>query len=698
MDLSQVFDADDFDDDDDDEFDDDDDFIALTLKPPKQIQSTQPTSNINTQRPTLNNVTESQQLPELLVAKGEIAVLRSKIADLEKARIHERDELLQNGQSEKETSSHKIMALENAVQRLEDERKFLTVEIKNLSNLRKKRRINEDTQMEDVEQSVPITPEPIIPPPPTSTNTIPKPKPPTIKLAPPRTINENSLFMDSILNHTIIGCQNTTMDFLSHITSSIPFQNDQDPSFKIDPKIPISTSILQYLVEKHETLRLDLLITKFSQNLTLLIQTIFQDSKSSKLSIPFLISLLHATILFRPSAITSETMTNLILFTVDLITHHIFIIKKQEDLTLIQKKFMIPAIQKNFINSLILIFSINLLESLFMNCGNDEVLTQKILEIISSQLTQIFKVGFGSNSCLVVMFSLVETLLIIGHYDGFPEELILLLTQVLNNGFKPRENLFLNGMNRILGDDESCQLISNLITWDGVSDQPCVVYSKTSTCPRHEYHLINLQLRICDLFEKLIISNDDFNDQTTFFNKNPVILKLLVGTISKQQEYIFKSPRSDCTHLRSKLISSIIKNIHLIWELNFINIKTPPRITKDTTHELIITLSRIAFSANITSNEATDFLYQFRKFDKNSIVFNKWCEERAREISHLSINSQEEEGNDNDLNTIINAEVGLSNGLEFAYDDIVVELARDILEKCTTMDEADNLYLSMNAV
>lgn len=686
----------------DDEFDDDEDFIALTLKPPKPLGSTEPTTRSNTQRDqTLNAPTSTsqdsqqkkhQQPSELLVAKGEIAVLRSKIADLERLREQERDELEHANNTEKETSETKIKILENAVQRLEDERKFLSVEVRNLSNMRKKRRVNEESQTatgsgEDVEmtENSTVTPEPL----PTINVPVPKPKA-TIKLAQPKTLNENSLFMDTILNHTIIGCEHSTMEYLSHITSPIPFLNESDPIFNIDIKIPLSTAILNYLVQKYEILRLDTFITKFSQNLTLLIQKIFQSSDTSKLSIPFLISLLHATVLFRPSAMIPETTTNLAILSVDLIAHHIFIVKKQDDVSSNQRRFAIPAIQKRLIDSLILVFSLDLLESLFMNCGSDEKLVGEIFKEISPQFRSILKTGIGSHSCLIVMFPLIETLIAIGHYDGFPEELILVLSQILYNGVESMQNMCFNGMNRILGDSESCQLISNLITLTGHSAQPNVVYSIDGDFIEHDHHLINLQLKICDLFEKLVL--DDSIDGINLFNKDPVILKLLISTVSKQQELIFKSPRSNTTHLRSRLISSLIKVIHLIWEINFINLKTPPRITKDTTHELMITLSRIAFSANITSNEASEFLYELRKFDKDSKVFNKWSETRAREISHLYPSNTE------DLNAIVNAEVGFSNGLEFAYDDIVVELARDILEKCTTMDEADNLYLSMNAV
>jgi len=703
---------------DDEFFDDDEDFIALTLKPPKLATQAQPNTQhvpqqIQNQPPTFTQ--QSQNVSsDILIAKGEIAVLRAKIQELEKQKQHEREQLLQNRNVEKENNEIKIKTLENAVQRLEDERKFLSVEVRNLSNSRKKRKISDEKgdgggDIDMDRPSTPSVPNTAITTPSTNSTEpiIPKFKQNTVKLAPPKTINENSLFIENVLNHTIIGCDKTTMEMLSHITINIPFRNDEDEIFNIKTNIPLSTTILEYLVSKQDVLRLDMLITKFSQNLTLLIQHIFDSNEISNFAIPYLISILHSIILFRPSAITSDTSLNLSVFITDLIIHHTYLIKKQDEISIGQRRFQIPAIQKKIIDSLILIFSIELLESILINCGNDKNLIGKILNEIQSQLNIICKLGLSSNSCLIIIFPLVEILNVLGHYDGFPEEIILLLSQILNNGIQPKEDMSFQGMNRIIGDFESIKLISGLINWEKSHDDlPKVIYSIESSNDEYEFHLITLQLKICGLFEKLIM--DNFQEGIELFTKDSNILKLLISSISKQQEFSFKSPRNSISHYRTKLISSIIQLIHLIWELNFMNYKTTSRITKDSTHELIITLSRIAFSANITSNEATEFLYQLRKIDKDFVGFNKWSELRAREISHINYvdynnnnyNSKNTDSKNNTLesiNNIINAETGYSNGLEFAFDDIVVELSRDILEKCTTMDEADNLYLSMNA-
>lgn len=679
--------------DDDDGFDDDEDFIALTLKPPKPVQTTQP----STQSPN-----------ELLVAKGEVAILRAKLEELERIKQVEREELLKNNLLDKENNENKIKALEGAVQRLEDERKFLSVEVRNLSNnaTRKKRKTSDGLGDVDMDSATPL-PIPISAP----VITVQQPQPPkikptTVKLINPGVINENSLFIDHILSHTIIGASSTTMGTLSHIASPIKFRDDYlnvDDPFILLPKTSIASQLLDHLMKKRDALRLDELISRFIHGICGFIDTI--QSGEYKLSIPFLLSIIHSSITFRPSAVTSDTLKELSKFCINLIHNHLDLIKKDEgeldshqyQQQLQQEKVGVPSVHRKFIDVMILVFSVELLEIVLMNVAvkeelEDSGIIKKFIQDMGDFNT-ILRLGMGNGSSLVIMFSLIESLNTVGRYENFPPELILVFCKILCNGVEPRKDgiMWFNGLNRILGDDESCHMMYSLFDHIGIGMSPLVIYEQKSENKKYEHHLINLQLRICDFFEKILIENQD---DVALFNSDPVILKQLISTIAKQQEYIFRSPRTPTTHLRSKLIASLINNIHLIWELTYSAYSTFPRITKDTTHELIITLARIAFSTNnSTSLEASEFLLKVRSKDRTAPVFNKWSEARAREVSHVS-----DVCSKGTVRDLVQAEIGFSNGVEFAYDDYVVELARDILEKCTTMDEADELYCSMNAV
>ena len=75
---------------------------------------------------------------------------------------------------------------------------------------------------------------------------------------------------------------------------------------------------------------------------------------------------------------------------------------------------------------------------------------------------------------------------------------------------------------------------------------------------------------------------------------------------------------------------------------------------------------------------------------KSLTVFNKWCETRARQLNHVSLLNF-------NVETVANVESDFANGLEFPYESETVELARNILNRFVDHDEAENLYVNMNA-
>ncbi|CCH43777.1 DNA damage checkpoint protein LCD1 [Wickerhamomyces ciferrii] len=710
---------------DDDGFSDDDEFIALTLKPPPRATATQQTpqphlqvtssrSNQistnhdsqnfgNTLGNTLGNV--NTQDNEIFIAKGEIAVLRAKISELERLKNLERDELLNKQQQEKSLNENKINALENAVQRLEDERKFLSVEIRNLNHIRKKKKPNESTPEPKEPEPKPkqtrqSTPQQQVPPPVPPVVQPPPPKPKTIRLSHPKQqTSENLLFIQSLQSHTLPSCPRSTLNYLSHISIPKPFENQEDLMFQIPQDQPLETYILKYLMVLQSSHRLDNLLTQFILNLLKLIKFIHLEIQKNHVSLPFLTSLIHCCIGFRPMAITPKVRYEIFQSSLNLIQFFSYIIKKHEfidDDLLNLKKFQIGIVQNKVLDGLIYQFNVEVLENLLL-IENDLNSIESFWNMIQPDELEIFSnsIKLGINSgCIGVMYSYIEILIILNEYDnlGFLDlNLLNLLSKNFYDEIDGVIDLEFIGMNRMFQDEiESWRLIDGLVLQEGVSSQQQVIYSLEDrfTFNKLEFKFINLQLKICELFEIFLINNISKDDEITII-KNSNLLKTLITSIGKQQEFIFKTPRGQITHLRSKLISNFIKLIHFIWELSISTTNYIPRLTKDLTHELIITLSRIAFSSNETNNEASEFIYKFRSIDSNSTIFNQRSESRSRELNHILTQ-------DNNIDLIVNAEISISNGIEFAYDDIIVELSRDILEKCTTMDEADNLYLSMN--
>lgn len=700
----------------DDDFSDlDDDLIALTLKPPRFESSQVPKEQHD---PKMNNA-------ELQAAKGEIAILRSKLLEIEKLNKQEKDQQLESHQNATDALESKVNALESTVRRLQDERKFLSVEVKNLSS-RKKRKTS-DIGIEQLErernETPPITPVTTAPTTASSiTTTITTNNAAPIKFI-PQLVDDNVMFIDNLIKHTITGLENTTIEYLYKISLTKNFEIE---NLTIPKDEPISNYLVKFLNSYKDILRLDQLINAFSQVLISIIKTILSEFNNDRfyLPIPFLLSLLHNCLIFRPSAISKELTTSIISFNLEIMNKFDSILKPKEmigELYGRHSKIKINVIQFEIIKKLSFLFSFEIIEILLINLNqfNDFKFNQKLISRFESQFNYLFKLILSSNSCINLVFIMVNILncllnsfseLELNKFPLLNQTVLDQLLKILNNGIGIKTNWFFTGLNKIIGNTQDNKLIPELIDWDlKLNKFPKVIYpienyNTFKNLNDMEFELTNLNFQILVILEKLILFYSHKENELILKDSN--FLKSIVLSISKQQQLNIIRPKSNLSYLRSKFISKLIRILNLYWESTMSlekneesennepqeDLTMTPLLPKEVTQMLMITLSRIAFSNNETSHESIKFLLKIRSIKnlKKVPVFNKFSELKSREISHSNneiLNLQE----------LVDCEIGVSNGVEFAYDDDVVELARDMLEKFTTMNEADSLFSAMNA-
>ncbi|KAH3674327.1 hypothetical protein WICMUC_003399 [Wickerhamomyces mucosus] len=746
----------------DDSFDDDDELLELTKRPPRR--QTQPYTQIsNTVSNKTNEVIDLTQ-NELLSAKGQVAVLKSRIEQLERAKRSELESLNKANQIKSNANISRIHALEEQVKRLEDDKRFMSTEMKSLRMHNKRRKKvddsnnstnNNDVEMEDAVttsappiQTFPTTPIPSVP-----ISTSKQQHQPTridvaketiqLKFTSAKYIEENSLFIDYISNYTAAGLESSVIDVLDNICIDDQFKDDNN-KYQLESYKPIKPFLSNFLSEYKKVYRLDEFLSRFIKLLINLIRFVmkdvtiikdFSEKKSTSndnrfklISIPFLISLVHGSLNYRPKAILDENLIDQVLiFSVNIIKQFNHLIKPLEfdEFHFRNKKLSINSIQYEFLEALIFIFTNDLFETVLVNNVHTKHrnFVKSFLTTNYSGIVTYFKSVFSVYSSINVMFSVASTLdatINIWEDDidhDFPisnQDLIKSLTNLIFENIPIHRNWLVHGLNRCIGNNCDEPLIQQLIPQE-VRCFPNPIHplehNEFKLNNRHEEHSINLSFKILQFLEKSILYN--FNnskfDLIDFLNSDFTVLKNLILSISKLQELNFLHPRSNLSYLRCQLISQSVKVLHLIWELTILNHTgntddmndeaqiMSPNLTPELSFELIIVLARISFNNDQTSNEAVKFLIEFkRKYQSKykDLIFDKFANERFENINYLKSVDYE---NDFEVFKLVQTQMNFPNGLEFQYDYETIELSRDILSKFLTPDDSDNLFVAINA-
>ncbi|ODV97991.1 hypothetical protein PACTADRAFT_483 [Pachysolen tannophilus NRRL Y-2460] len=778
-----------------DSFDDDDDdvFIALTARhSEKQTQNhsqfQQQSDESGLVLPPPMTIEDDSQL---LAVQGENSILRAKLEELERAKNADLKKARDRYNAEINEKNSRIQAYKDAIIRIEDEKKFLSSEIKSLStksNL-KKRKLNTqgavsiDTQRPSVHNDVISTASEFSPKRDvimidnerkgvgigaetnananTEEEEIKKTQaqtrftqeaPKNITILKQTTIipNEKELFIETICNHVINGAPRSTLDYLFKISSEIDFEHEG--FIVIAGKDNIKSLIIDYLIQYNKSnLRLDNLLSEFIEVLTVYIQRLLL--ASSFLPVPFLLALVHCALIYRPVAISGDIIEQLLTFNADLMSSYISTLKPISDnaidgsdsnsiSTLHQKSYQLIVLER-----FIATFSLDIVEVLSQLSQFNGV--SSIKKFSTNFPRTMLIAGLALTTPINYVFNMIEILInstseCTFAYTHLPERenggdgndgdstvtyiseddntLLLTMTKLLMDGLPLKEGFRIYGLNRIIGNNDDIELLDALVPNDDVSDLPLsnlitqkplpissdkFSFSKNTAQNKisHELHALDLRLQILRQLELLVLY-DNFHllKSETLLS----IIKIIIYLLAGQQEYIMRVPRCETIQNRILIINSVVKIIHYIWTNSELSQRLLTRLSNDVSYELLLSFARISFSTTDNlSSSASAALTQIRESGFKHAVYNKNLEFKNYELSNLKenyimylnkkFNNNSEKDDEMIIQELIKTNM-LPNGLEFPYDDDVIEMARDVLEIYTTADEADNLYFSMNYV
>lgn len=744
----------------DDHFSSDEDdelLLELSSRPPRATQlATQISQNYKELVPNHSGtVTEQSQNAtdhgltyKLNEARGEASMLRDKITLLDSEREHEKK--LQQAKIENLNGAHLLEEnnLKQIIQRLEDEKKFLIMSAKTAStaassspatptSINSTRIRNSHKQKLQQENSSPIIKKRKL-----DELSLNSKKNVNVPLNPNRiTLDETSEFFDAIISHKLIGVDLTTMEILNKLKLG-NIENFQLNNFKIPKNESIGKSLFQLLSNSKRTLPLDRCIDTLLENIAFLIKEISFDSSESNVAVPFLIAIMYQTIIFRPSAVQPMVLKDLFLFFCDLIKKYQHVIKEPLHPPS-QEQFLKPQIfQYELIDNLIIFNSFDLLEISLRILQSHSITRGIFIEIfdtkLSKSLEQIYKLSLpiSYKLNLKVIFNMVEILNTIAKILEDPilkdpliksdtkkdlpilsswwKDCITRLYHILSKDIKNVDihsetdlNFFFSnryhdsfGLIRNMGDNRIAKFISKLIDPNIVQSKPKVISkddipvleAEKNINFQFEYWSYALKNEILNLFDTLLTLYP--NDPTV---GNAEMLSNLTRLVSKEQESLLQrsigqnSP--NIMHVIN-LIEHLILIIYQIWTKNRPIIEAEQ--IKGIENELVMTLWRIVTSSNETLANPKRSKLEMKEHRLLVDQFNEMTlkdEVKYFEDAFEDMPDYIQDELEKDL------EERTSKIMQIKYDDIYVEMARQILESelgsFGSMENADSLYVAM---
>ncbi|GMG39393.1 unnamed protein product [Ambrosiozyma monospora] len=545
--------------------------------------------------------------------------------------------------------------------------------------------------------------------------------------------DEKNLFIEAISSHVIPGATSSTLQFLSNITSSFDYTC---LDFRIlANKDSFKSSIINYLIKFENRNRIDLLIHDFIKILLDFIERVFQndDYQNDILAIPFLLSLVHFSLNYRPKAITVKLMVRCIETISSYLENYGDILRQESlyidfnqdfsednnqedsDLLLDNKTTHVKIIEMFIVvNSMCILESIVSIASYLNNFNNDyktKVWSKLPKSLLTSCLSTRTPIEFLINIVVMLTNSIEENKrFAFNNANKKPpngplsieiHSILEKLISLLNNA-DWNLNMALNvyGLNRTIGSNNNFKLLECLMPTT-LSSLPIPKSSDTyraiSLSPelqpknklKHEFQIVTVQHKILQLFETYFTlnANKSIKPETL---KN--LVDALVYNLGIQQDLILSSPRAPSITLRLSCIKLIVKLLHYLLSSESsdydISITT---LNSFTLREMVVHLLRI--SADNIKSLSADFLTKMRLTENHFVhpIFHDPerfgdCLPRYSSLKKKSEN----------LNELVDIEVGASNGIEFNYDDETIDLARDVIAQCITGDEADALHYSIN--
>lgn len=679
----------------DDDFDDDDDVLLRALVAGEgrlhgatEAPSLPPDSD---RKPPLAALSSQARLYK---AEGEVSILRAQLQQMEHASRAEVARLRENLAAEKQNSDSQVTLLRAAVLLLEDERKFLNNELQAASGALKRRKVADSVPRSGRDSAAfsgtgalatpPTQPRRAVPPAPLET------RPVVLRVI--RVDNDASLLEDHLWTHCINGCHRTTLSFLAKIY--LP-RNVSAEGLFVPERQPVASAVVEFLMSR-KSLRLDVLLDQFCLSVCDLADEVVRHCDVT--SVPFLLALVHSALTFRSSALSEESLRKIASKVARIAGRFVHLLDTGRGHDLDHHTRQLLVLQR-----FALVCCFDILERVFYVATAFPDLPTALFR---DNMADLFRVALPENSerfvsttqvnlvhCVVEMLiaSVGEQGFAFGNQPIADAAVVSSLLKVLLIDIPIKDDFMFHGLNRTLGNNGDLQKVEATVPESTTQlDEmlvllPCPFPSTLSQPPQdaidtsHEHHLLSLRLRVATMIEGHIVAQE-----TTQVFQNKEFLKSMVRYIGLEQGVIMNCPRSPTVYLRVQTISTLVRVLHYIST----EVKTIASVVyPETMYEVFVILLRIAFGSDSMSVDAYRLLSHGRQAGYFGPIYNHWCEQRARQLGHSDSGHPQE---------MADLESEFANGLEFPYEQEIIELAREILEPCVTHEEADNLYFNLN--
>ncbi|SCV03039.1 LANO_0G01772g1_1 [Lachancea nothofagi CBS 11611] len=691
--------------------DDDDDFLeSLSNKPPRSANVSHATQDCCEIAKPQERDAESQ----LLKAQGEASMLRDRLKLFEAEKEQDRKSQLQKNADKSTQHQQEIDALRAELQRLEDEKKFLTLtgksRLKNGGPSTTTATPDTSTASHDGNQSSNLA---------VKKRKLQESSRQLVSLKANRVISDEvSLFVQSVISHRLKDSEMTTLDILNHITLAEvrPFRFRD---FEIASGDPVGHGVFELLLSrKRSGYKLDQFIDSLLENLAVLIKEISESTKECKTAVPFLVALMHHSITFRPSAVHASALKDLFHFMVDLVRTHRSVLKKPLNESPQHLDVEPNVFQYEFIRVLTVLYAFDTLEDSLKTLQSlspqlqlafiDDTFCEALDDLSRYSLTisyqPVLNVIYNTMemlNCLANMFLELPQLAAkvpCKWWDNMKCRFYHVLNKTTSNNsqcevdpgslFIPDEtNVY--GLIRNMGDNYNGQFISQLVIRNESQSIPQVILKEfpatdgiTEKSIDVEWWSLRLKKGIVHLFGKLAI----------IYKGEPVeknMIKILARLMAQTQEVLLTvllGQDSENIHLYYELFSELLKLIFQVWQAKECDLG----LIREVECELVVCLWRVVFGT--TTEEGAN---------KVEMKEHKTLVDRFDELRIQSDMELFEDAFDNEPSDFILQEVE-SQSLErcreimgIGVEDILKEMAKKMLEGITSMEDADALYLAM---
>ena len=557
--------------------------------------------------------------------------------------------------------------------------------------------------------------------------------------------DEKTLFIETISNYVIPGMTRSTFSFLESIQSSF---DDHREDFNIAAKQnSLRSSILKFLIGFQDKNRIDNLLMKFIDTLLHHVER----TGNALLPVPHLLALVNFSINYRPKALsesfigttTAQIVKLMLMFQhlykpeydylalprADRMISYYATQREGEGEEMVDYMLMAKPMHDKILEVFTAIYLMDILTSLSKvssfhvitstHSGSSAQFWKQLPQqlVINSFLSRKTPIHFVYSTVDILINSIIDDdrfafantrqngVTRVKDANEVTTKLLEQCMQFLLTVTPEHIHFNVYGLNRMIGSNRQLKLLDIVSIPEGeLSFEPRtnsfdaygeLLKNDYRDYQDQEFHCLKTKLLILDLFEAFYSTLIMIKLPT---HTNMKLLKVLIQLIGEEEEFLFRNARGVNNGLRVEVVSKSVKIIHyLISEGNHVKMSD---ITSPHYRDMVIVLLKI--SANSMKNLSMEFVTKLRLEGYRETIFNSTQE--RRELDKFGLwdsllvmdKIEDKEEVERLIKNRIQVETDIYNGVDFNFPDETIDLARDIVELSITVDEADNLYESIN--